>query len=74
MPVQLKCAACHRRIGRRGRVVVVAAMTVFCTPCATSPAAHKVLCGCLIPGHRAIDHETCTIVTAGRAKALLNTQ
>lgn len=68
----LRCAGCHRRIGRRGRVLVVAGVIAVCPACSTNPQVHdRLFFACRLPNHVALEHNAHAYCTAGRARQLL---
>jgi hypothetical protein len=62
----IHCQACKRRIGRRGRHVVVAMSYVVCLQCALDPKVHDAeYFGCRGRGHTIADHQPPTVTRAG---------
>ena len=67
VPAQLHCDGCNRRIGRRGRVLVIAASVVVFGDCCRDRRTHRaVFPGCR-PDHDLATHGGCHV---SRARAL----
>jgi uncharacterized membrane protein len=70
--VQLHCAGCDRRLGKRATITVIGAATPLCGDCGASPRVHRQLFwSCRVPGCCAVDHDNRVTTTAGRARQLL---
>lgn len=54
----IRCDGCSRRIGRRGKVLVVAGSVCVCAVCAADPAIHRQLFwSCRVDGCTAVQHQ-----------------